>query len=298
MGMFSWGVHDPNRFNYSADRLAMGTQRDAQGNVISIIDRKPNLKLRIGTIQENKFGLDLDAMYTWWQVFSSSPNTIWSLAKRNCASVVAKCLLAGGASSYAKNPNPVLWTPKNVFEWAEKIHAKIESLNDMAGEIEKAKNTPRDTSQDKRDPWSVAEWKKQSDAGMFAHRYASLKKIDHALQLFHGTALISDDLDTFKKSLENKETAAIEVLRLIHEQLVARPDSKRLAAIITLGQQILNYKDILNEYIKKFRDKVARVDAVHAQVAIEHQEEVDDEPEKQSPKFYGIDEVLGERNSQ
>lgn len=231
MNIFMWNVHNKERFTYEGDSGAMGAPAD--------------LSVKIGTLKENPFGLDIDSMYQWWQVFSHAANTNWSLAKRNCSSVVAKCMLVGGANGYAKKPKVPIWTPNSVYEWAKEVRNKIYDLNKMADEIDQNPHVPRNNGEDLKRPWSLEEWKKKSDAGRFAIRYESLKKIDHALQIFHGIRLESKDLS----SIERKEEAAIEVLRLIHEQLVSKPDSKRMSAIITLGRQVLTYKKSLNEIL-------------------------------------------------
>lgn len=217
--IFARGMHDKNRFTFEKDVEAMG--------------RDPDKKVTISSLQDNRFGLDIKAMYRGWKVFSHAASTNWSLAKRNCASVVAKCLMAGGAAAYAKPPKVPIWTPQVVYSWSKEVRNKIDKLNVSAKAVMDRKQMADRNFH--RTPWSVEEFKKKSSAGRFATRYSELKAIDSALRAFHSLPLSQRDRNSF----EDKIGAIGSVMVAIHEQLVAHPDSKRLSAVVTLGMQLL-----------------------------------------------------------
>jgi len=241
--IFARGTHDKNRFAFQNDVDAMG-------------GHQPNKTVNIFSLQDNSFGLDIKAMHTWWKVFSHAASTNWSMAKRNCASVVAKCLMAGGAAAYAKPPKVPIWTPQAVYSWSKQVRDKIDKLNASAKAVmDRRQMADRDFH---RTPWSVEEFKKKSSAGRFATRYSELKAIDSALGAFHSLPLSQRDRNSF----EDKIGAVGSVMVAIHEQLVTHPDSKRLTAVVTLGMQLLWSMKELEVLRSKLFEEQAREEAL------------------------------------
>lgn len=239
--IFARGIHNPQRFTFLGDVEAMGVG--------------PNKTVDISSLQDYSFGLDVKAMYTWWKVFSHAASTNWSMAKRNCSSVVAKCLMAGGAAAYAKPPKVPMWTPQVVYSWSKEVRHKVDKLNASAKFVmDRKQMAERDFH---RTPWSVEEFKNKSSAGRFATRYSDLKAIDSALRAFHSLPLSQRDRNSF----EDKIGAVGSVMVAIHEQLVAHPDSKRLSAIVTLGMQLLWCMKELEALRSKLFEEQARVEA-------------------------------------
>ena len=241
--IFARGMHDKNRFTFQNDVQAMGNQ-------------PPNKSVNISSLQDNSFGLDIKAMYTWWKVFSHAASTNWSMAKRNCASVAAKCLMAGGAAAYGKPPTVPIWTPQVVYSWSKQVREKIDKLNVSAKAVmDRRQMADRDFH---RTPWSVEEFKKKSSAGRFATRYSELKAIDSALRAFHSLPLSQRDRNSF----EDKIVAIGSVMVAIHEQLATHPDSKRLTAVVTLGMQLLWCIKELEALRSKLFEEQARAEAL------------------------------------
>lgn len=243
--LFPEGRHDKDRFRFTVDKKAMAYP-------VPLAKESDDTKTIAGIDDETPFGLDVQGMFAWWQVFKETQSADWSLARRNCSSVVAKCLIAGGATAFVRQPVSPVWTPKNVFEWATDIAAAIDERNNKARELVREAVGPgparRDTSNDLREVWTVEEFKKESDAGKFSHRYAAMQRIDAALAKFW-VALSLDDP-------EDKVAAVGAVMDAIHEQMVERPNSVRRNAIIALGQQLLKFlKDFKAANRDVFRER-------------------------------------------
>jgi hypothetical protein len=90
--------------------------------------RQPDHTIRID-------GLDEEAIKDWWQSFGLSrdgvpfqgPLQSWSTLDRNCSTVVATGLRIGGGdahSDWLKSWN-VVWTPKDVLDYAQSIQRNL-----------------------------------------------------------------------------------------------------------------------------------------------------------------------------
>jgi len=224
IGIGMKGMHDTDRFTYRGDSEAMG--------------EPANEKQLVPAMQETgTFGLDVVAMYDWWRVFAQYNRSGWSMLRRNCSSVVAKALMAGGAEKYVKAPKTAIWTPNAVYNWAKKladvIDVMVQSGIEMRDDVQ-----ARRTDWDDLPLWSVDEFKTRSDLGKFKVRSSEIKKIDAALGRYH--AAKTGGLDG------GREVAAAALFKAIHEQMASNPDSKRRDAIVALGKQFLRETADLN----------------------------------------------------
>ena len=68
--------------------------------------------------------LDRDAMREAWAQIRDKVGANWKLFDKNCATVVARVLKAGGANQYCRNKgksHPLYWTPLLCYQYAKSI---------------------------------------------------------------------------------------------------------------------------------------------------------------------------------
>jgi hypothetical protein len=198
------------------------------------------------------YGLDGARMYEWWNVFRHCPHPHYKLASkhRNCAGVAALALLAGGADAFVEPPAPGMFMDPNQIErWALLLRARLNILNQVAVEVGEEVNVP-EVQGGVLDVMTYAEWKELSnrDMGGATARSANVRKLDALLKEYH-TYTWRDD------QARKKMKVLAAMLDVIHEYLAHKLTSKRGAAVLTLGQQVLS---VLKQSFRHKRGKIER----------------------------------------
>jgi hypothetical protein len=197
------------------------------------------------SVPDNEFGLSLKRMLEWYEDYKIN-NGKYRLAstKQSCAGVAAVALVEGGGEAFASVPNAlILLEPRQVEDYAVKIRAKVETLNQKSGLFEincqKVVNdyirgrhgtgvTGRGPS---NDLWNYETWMKQSNVGG-AIRSPQIRKIDTALKDYH-----SGDWDT---GFIKKYKAFITILTELIDHAEKKPTSERAVPRAQLGMQIFD----------------------------------------------------------
>jgi hypothetical protein len=82
--------------------------------------RKPDLFVNLNE-------LDVNAMKDAWEAIASKPHAHWRLLHKNCATIVARVLRAGGADRYTNFAESIsVWTPSRAIKFAEAIKVGLE----------------------------------------------------------------------------------------------------------------------------------------------------------------------------
>jgi hypothetical protein len=199
------------------------------------------------------YGLDGARMYEWWNVFRHCPHPHYKLASkhRNCAGVAALALLAGGAADFVEPPAPGMFMDPNQIErWALLLRARLNILNQVAVDVGQEVNVP-EVQGNVLEVMTYAEWKELSnrDMGGATARSANVRKLDALLKEYH--TYTWPQADQVRKKM--KVLAAM--LDVIHEYLAHKLTSKRGAAVLTLGQQVLS---VLQQRFKFKRSTMER----------------------------------------
>jgi hypothetical protein len=70
--------------------------------------------------------LDIDKMKAEWWSIMTKPHAHYRLARKNCATIVARVLIAGGAEKYSQYANLIhVWRPKDVLMFAYSIRVGL-----------------------------------------------------------------------------------------------------------------------------------------------------------------------------
>ncbi len=220
---------------------------------------------------------DIDMLY-WWQHFLKNSNNKYHWRKRNCAAVVAACLLAGGASAMVAPPKEGLfWAPKNLQEWGgelAKMYEEFQYRFKHAVQEIKANRKVLPSNTDLSNIWSVTQWKRESDAGLFARRYGLLQQVDVSLDMYHQLARTSHStLRGRNVELHNLSTVVIYLGRI----LIERSGTKRKKAFVQLGMQALTRIERLKA--QQMAEDLAQGYAVIAQ-QLKDEHEIDHEQYK------------------
>lgn len=192
------------------------------------------------TLSKDGYGLSDAAIGRWWKIFNATGN--WRTRDENCSTVAMTAMRMGGSDIFYSAPSHFYWDPMDVYHYAMNVQNAINLrwrwLGPAMGKIrEDSRLYPGRRSQEDARLWTSTKFKKESDAGTFSHRYALLKEIDRLLDEYHtleGKKLPEQNLDRQIQILET-------ILLRIHEQSLARPDSKRKKALFTLGEQAMRH---------------------------------------------------------
>ena len=72
-------------------------------------------------------GLDVGAMKAEWDKIRTKHNSHWKLLSKNCATVVARVLKAGGGDSHAtSSKNQLVWWPTDVIRYAKSMDGLVQ----------------------------------------------------------------------------------------------------------------------------------------------------------------------------
>lgn len=220
-------------FDQNGDRVSDFNQAD-----IKVFGQSADRKIRLpaGGLGGVTWGLDIVAMYRWWEVFRRAPAPVYKLrsSTQNCAGVAALALRAGMAASYAKPPRAVFFLdPNQVAEWASKILAVIETLNTYSVD---AVWRPAETAfvpVKGKELMSLREWKDLSarNVSVFSVRSGQVARIDHLLTRYHALAWEA-------KNYTEKIDLLKQMMTQVHAYLGEKAGGKRQDAVLSLGQQI------------------------------------------------------------
>ncbi|MDX7987768.1 MARTX multifunctional-autoprocessing repeats-in-toxin holotoxin RtxA [Xenorhabdus sp. 12] len=114
------------------EKLIENVTRQFAERELSDINDFKNSKIVPGRVYRiNLEGLDVGAMQAEWHKISSDPDARYQLLTKNCSSVVARILQAGGADKVLGNkwrPFFGVWTPNELFQFGEALQ-KATQLN-------------------------------------------------------------------------------------------------------------------------------------------------------------------------
>jgi hypothetical protein len=72
-------------------------------------------------------GLDIDAMKAAWEQIRNKQNAHWKLLSKNCATVAARVLKAGGGDDHAtSSKNQLVWWPTDVIRYAKSMKGLVQ----------------------------------------------------------------------------------------------------------------------------------------------------------------------------
>ena len=218
---------------------------------------------------ENLFGLDIDAIWTWWfEILMSDPNdprqqycklSTMRSTSVNCCGMVGLALLKGGLGDYASPPTNVFYQGSaSLLRWVNKAVKRIAELNDQRRTIM--------TSPDYRsvqafndgpqaedfhgyaDLPDLASWKRHSAVQEslrtgFARRKEQVAEIDRLLPLYHAARAAAPPTGgTPTIPPAPNGPTWMELLTKIHEQcflhLVEKPNSDRRWPMLALAKTI------------------------------------------------------------
>lgn len=75
-------------------------------------------------------GLDIAAMKAAWDQIRTKQNAHWKLLDKNCATIAARVLKAGGGDRYAtKAKTQLVWWPTDVVRYAKSMTGKVHSTS-------------------------------------------------------------------------------------------------------------------------------------------------------------------------
>jgi len=244
------------------------------GTVVNIPTMRVRIPVRspggvVSNGDENLFGLDIDAIWTWWfEILMADPNdprrqyckisTMRSTAV-NCCGMVGLALLKGGLGDYASSPTNVFYQGSaSLLRWINKAVKRIADLNDqrrsiMSSPEYRAIPAFNDGPQAEdfhgyADLPDLASWKRHSAVQEslrtgFARRKEQVAEIDRLLPLYHAArAAAAPTGGTPTIPPVPNGPSWMELLTKIHEQcfqhLVEKPNSDRRQPMLALAKTI------------------------------------------------------------
>ena len=219
---------------------------------------------------ENLFGLDIDAIWTWWfEILMADPNdprrqyckisTMRDTAV-NCCGMVGLALLKGGLGDYATPPTNVFYQGSaSLLRWVNKASKRIEELNRqrqaiMASVDYRTVRAFTDGAQAEDlhyycDLPDLATWKRLSavQEGIktgFARRKEQVAEIDRLLPLYHAARVAGRPTGAGTPTVPPAPAGPswMELLAKIHEQcfqhLADKPNSDRRGSMLGLAKTI------------------------------------------------------------
>ena len=221
---------------------------------------------------DNLFGIDVEAIWTWWfEILNLDPEDPRRMYRKcatmragptNCCGMVGRALQIGGLDVYASSPSNLFYQgTATLISWVDKAVARINELNQQrvallgSPEFDQA---PRWNFGEPQADFSyhselpdVNEWKRRSavQASLktgLARRHEQVAEIDRLLPLYHAArqdakrqagAIGATALDQ-----PLPDTGWMNYLTLIHhlcyDHLASKPTSDRRAAVLALVKVI------------------------------------------------------------
>lgn len=228
------GIYQPNHLQQSKNFTR--TNDEGVEETVAYWLQKPHHKIYLPGMGATgtKAGLNLKAIYEWFEIFSNSPQLKYKFASKtiNCSGVVLMALLKGGGSAFATKPSAKLFIdPNQVRIFAEQIGVTLTDLNANATEIEKLAaftNAPKYTQDLSMDLISYQDWKTKTDLGKFTGR-SHVAKIDDALKQYHQGKLTLQKVELLGK-----------LLKAVRKHTVDHHSSRRGGPVLELGKQALS----------------------------------------------------------
>lgn len=121
--MKAW-IQEGNDPTLTKKRIALVETEFAEQKQQSIDTFKTSLPDEGRVFRINLEGLDVAAMQAEWQRIKNTPHGRYHLLTKNCSSIVAKILKAGGADEligYNWQPKYNIWTPNQMFAFAQEL---------------------------------------------------------------------------------------------------------------------------------------------------------------------------------
>jgi hypothetical protein len=181
-------------------------------------------------------------MVDWWDEFVNLDIYVGASMHYGCAGAAVTALRVAGMAAYVSTPNlssaKFYMSPMNVMQLAGRIRDKLTRLNvdaawlaaDEPAEYARVQMDFKTTHQ--TDLWSPSKFKDESKLDWRYHRSSLVRKIDAALMNYHNAGRWEDN---FQKKLK----AMRQLFERVVEHRRAKPNSKRKAAMVELGYQIL-----------------------------------------------------------
>ena len=217
---------------------------------------------------DNLFGLDVDAIWTWWfNILMLPPNdprrqyckiSTMDSAAVNCCGMVGLGLREGGLGSYASEPTNIFYQGSaSLLRWVNRAVARINELNDQRRTIMASSDyrtlqsiTEGEQAADFHcysDLPSLDAWKKLSavQEGLrtgFARRKDQVAEIDRLLPLYHEARRAAKAASAAAGGAPAASDDWMSLLTQIHDQcfqhLIQKPTSDRRRAMIMLAKTI------------------------------------------------------------
>jgi hypothetical protein len=221
---------------------------------------------------DNLFGIDVEAIWTWWfEILNLDPEdprrtyrkcATMRAGPTNCCGMVGRALQVGGLDVYAPPPSNLFYQgTATLIHWVQKAAARINELNRQRAillgspEFNQAPNwTFGDAEPDfnyHSELPDVNEWKRRSavKAGLktgFARRHEQIAEIDRLLPLYHAARqsakrqATANGLTALDQPLP--DTGWMNYMTLIHHQcydhLASKPTSDRRVPVLALVKVI------------------------------------------------------------
>jgi len=188
------------------------------------------------------WGLCGNRVAEWWDEFVNLDIYVGASMHYGCAGAAVTALRVAGMAAYVSTPNlssaKFYMSPMNVMQLAGRIRDKLTRLNvdaawlaaDEPAEYARVQMDFKTTHQ--TDLWSPSKFKDESKLDWRYHRSSLVRKIDAALMNYHNAGRWEDN---FQKKLK----AMRQLFERVVEHRRAKPNSKRKAAMVELGYQIL-----------------------------------------------------------
>lgn len=216
----------------------------------------------------NLEGLDVAAMQTEWNRLSNDPDPRYQLLTKNCSSIVAKVLKAGGADKligHTWRPTFGVWTPTELFNFAQDLqkaqlvsNAKKDKQyldTDSPQSDERALESLGEGKQTTLDLSSVSTKDElKNEAKVFAKPIGeSYQKILDQLDLLHTTQ--------GDKQIE----AALRVNNLVDDYVSHHEKSGRNTALLSLKNRVS--ESLYNNVAQETRVEIAKLSATRIDLA-------------------------------
>jgi hypothetical protein len=184
-------------------------------------------------------GLDAAAIHAWWDRHRSAHHAYIAISKtRSSHGVVAQALCAGRAELYAKAPTNFVYQGSVTLQrWGTDLRSRIMALQALfaqaMGELLNGLPywMPNVAGAAKPEIMSLEEWRRCSAAGALAARREQVASIDGLLPEYHAI---------HQGPAPPRLSLLYDILLMTVEHLRTKPYSPRRAGVMTLGRQVFD----------------------------------------------------------